>query len=70
MRKKIPKSSADQGTKGIECREIKGSFSGGAYLGCIENSMNGMSLCNIGIKHITAVVDLTYNMFRKVQLVG
>lgn len=41
--------------------------------GFMENSMNGMYLCNIGIKRIKAVIglmNLTYNMFRKIQLVG
>jgi len=39
--------------------------------GFMEMSMNGMYVNNIGIKRITAVVglmNLTYNMFRKVQL--
>lgn len=39
--------------------------------GFMENSMNGMGINNIGIKRITAVVglmNLTYNMFRKMQL--
>jgi transposase, IS5 family len=39
--------------------------------GFMENSMNGMYLHNIGIKRITAAIglmNLTYNMFRKVQL--
>lgn len=39
--------------------------------GFMENSMDGMYLRNIGIKRITAVVglmNLTYNMFRKLQL--
>lgn len=41
--------------------------------GFMENSMNGMYLYNIGIKRIKAIIglmNLTYNMFRKVQLVG
>jgi len=41
--------------------------------GFIEMSMNGMYINNIGIKHVTAVVglmNLTYNMFRKIQLVA
>lgn len=41
--------------------------------GFMENSMNGMSLKNIGIKRISSCVglmNLVYNMFRKVQLVG
>jgi IS5 family transposase len=41
--------------------------------GFMENSMNGMYLRNIGMKRIQAVIglmNLTYNMFRKVQLVG
>lgn len=41
--------------------------------GFMENSMNGMYIYNIGIKRIKSVVDLmnlTYNMFRKIQLVG
>jgi len=41
--------------------------------GFMENSMNGMYVYNIGIKRIKSVVDLmnlTYNMFRKIQLVG
>ena len=41
--------------------------------GFMEMSMNGMYLYNIGIKRITAVVglmNLTYNMFRKLQLIG
>ena len=40
-------------------------------LGIMENSMDGMYLYNIGIKRITAVVglmNLTCNMFRKLQL--
>lgn len=39
--------------------------------GFMENSMNGMFLYNIGIKRITAIVglmNLTYNMFRKIQI--
>lgn len=39
--------------------------------GFMETSMEGMYLYNIGIKRITAVVglmNLTYNMFRKIQL--
>lgn len=39
--------------------------------GFMETGMNGMYLQNIGIKRITALVglmNLTYNMFRKVQL--
>lgn len=39
--------------------------------GFMENSMNGMYLYNIGLKRITAVVglmNLTYNMYRKLQL--
>lgn len=39
--------------------------------GFMENSMNGMYLYNIGIKRISAMVglmNLTYNMFRKLQL--
>lgn len=39
--------------------------------GFMENSMNGMYLNNIGIKRITAAIglmNLTYNMFRKVQI--
>lgn len=39
--------------------------------GFIENSMNGMYLHSIGKKRITAAIclmNLTYNMFRKVQL--
>lgn len=41
--------------------------------GFMENSMNGMYFYNIGIKRIKAVIglmNLTYNMFRKVQLMG
>jgi len=39
--------------------------------GFLENSLNGMYLYNIGIKGISAIVglmNLTYNMFRKLQL--
>ena len=39
--------------------------------GFMEMSMNGMYLYNIGKKRITAVIglmNLTYNMFRKIQL--
>jgi len=39
--------------------------------GFMEMSMNGMYLYNIGIKRITGIVglmNLTYNMFRKIQL--
>lgn len=39
--------------------------------GFMEMSMNGMYLCQIGKKRITAVVglmNLTYNMFRKIQI--
>jgi IS5 family transposase len=39
--------------------------------GFMENSMHGMYLYNIGIKRITAVIglmNLIYNMFRKLQL--
>lgn len=39
--------------------------------GFMEGSMNGMYLQNIGIKRITGIVglmNLTYNMFRKIQL--
>ena len=39
--------------------------------GFMEMSMNGMYLYSIGIKRITAIVglmNLTYNMFRKIQL--
>jgi len=39
--------------------------------GFMENSMNGMYICNIGIKRAKAVIgliNLTYNMFRKIQL--
>lgn len=39
--------------------------------GFMENSINGMYLYNIGIKRISAMVglmNLTYNMFRKLQL--
>ena len=39
--------------------------------GFMENSMNGMYLCNIGLKRLAAVVglmNLTYNMYRKLQL--
>ena len=39
--------------------------------GFMEMSMNGMYLYNIGVKRITAIVglmNLTYNMFRKIQL--
>lgn len=41
--------------------------------GFMEMSMNGMYLYSIGIKRITAIVglmNLTYNMFRKLQLIG
>jgi len=41
--------------------------------GFMENSMNEMFIQNIGIKRIKSVIglmNLTYNMFRKVQLVG
>ena len=41
--------------------------------GFMEMSMNGMYINNIGIKRVTAVVglmNLTYNMFRKIQLVS
>jgi len=41
--------------------------------GFMEQSMGGMYIKNIGIKRVTAVIglmNLTYNMFRKVQLVG
>lgn len=39
--------------------------------GFMENSMNGMYFYNIGIKRISGIVglmNLTYNMFRKIQL--
>jgi transposase, IS5 family len=39
--------------------------------GFMENSMNGMYIYNIGIKRAKAVIgllNLTYNMFRKIQL--
>lgn len=39
--------------------------------GFMETSMNGMNLCAIGIKRIETLVglmNLTYNMFRKIQL--
>jgi len=39
--------------------------------GFIEMSMNGMYLCQVGIKRIKSAVglmNLTYNMFRKIQL--
>jgi IS5 family transposase len=41
--------------------------------GYMEMSMNGMYIYNIGIKRATAVIglmNLTYNMFRKIQLVA
>lgn len=41
--------------------------------GFMETSMNGMNLCAIGIKRIETLVglmNLTYNMFRKIQLQG
>ena len=41
--------------------------------GFMEMSMNGMYIYNIGIKRATAVIglmNLTYNMFRKIQLVA
>ena len=41
--------------------------------GFMEMSMNGMYIYNIGIKRATAVIglmNLTYNMFRKLQLVA
>ena len=41
--------------------------------GFMENSINGMYLYNIGMKRIKAIIglmNLTYNMFRKLQLVG
>ena len=40
--------------------------------GFMENSMNGMYIQTIGIKRATAVIglmNLTYNMFRKIQLI-
>jgi len=39
----------------------------------MEQCMGGMTVKNIGIQCVTAVVglmNLTYNMFRKMQLVG
>jgi len=39
----------------------------------MEQCMNGMAVKNIGIQRVTAVVglmNLTYNMFRKMQIVG
>lgn len=39
--------------------------------GFMEGTMNGMNLCAIGIKRIEAIVglmNLTYNMFRKIQI--
>lgn len=39
--------------------------------GFMENNMHEMYICNIGIKRVTAIVglmNLTYNMFRKIQL--
>jgi len=41
--------------------------------GFMEQCMNGMEVKNIGIQRVTTVIglmNLTYNMFRKVQLVG
>lgn len=41
--------------------------------GFMETSMGGMTLKNIGIKRVSACIglmNLVYNMFRKVQLVG
>jgi len=41
--------------------------------GFMEQCMNGMKVKNVGIQRVTAVIglmNLTYNMFRKVQLVG
>jgi len=41
--------------------------------GFMQQCMNGMAVKNIGIQRVTAVVglmNLTYNMFRKVQIVG
>jgi transposase, IS5 family len=41
--------------------------------GFMENSMGGMKIKNIGIKRVKACVglmNLVYNMFRKIQLVG
>lgn len=41
--------------------------------GFMKMSMNGMYLNNIGIKRITVIVglmNLTYNMFRRIQLIG
>jgi IS5 family transposase len=41
--------------------------------GFMENSMGGMALKNIGIERVSACVglmNLVYNMFRKIQLVG
>ncbi|QRX64870.1 transposase [Dysgonomonadaceae bacterium zrk40] len=41
--------------------------------GFMEMSMNGMYLYNIGIKRITAIIglmNLTYNMFRRIQLIS
>ena len=40
--------------------------------GFMEMSMNGMYIYNIGIKRATAIIglmNLTYNMFRKTQLI-
>jgi hypothetical protein len=40
--------------------------------GFMKMSMNGMYLNNIGIKRITVIVglmNLTYNMFRRIQLI-
>ncbi len=37
----------------------------------MENTMNGMNLCARGIKRISGIVglmNLTYNMYRKIQL--
>jgi len=39
--------------------------------GFMENSMNGMYVECIGIKRVTAIIgliNLTYNMYRKIQL--
>jgi hypothetical protein len=39
--------------------------------GFIEMSVNGMYLCQVGIKRIKSAVglmNLTYNIFRKIQL--
>ena len=41
--------------------------------GFMENSMNGMYIRSIGIKRATAIIglmNLTYNMYRKIRLLA